>query len=179
MSEYQTKVQQHKVDAVDRYKERFGDAKDFVFTNFRGLNVKQITELRGKLAEQQAEYRVIKNSFAQLAFSQLGAPEKLGQFFEGPTAVAIARAESNALVKALFDFGRDTPLEIKGALIEGNVFDREQTEAYSKLPPRDELLAKLMGSMQAPLQNFVYVLNAVPQKLVRTLQAVADQKAGK
>ncbi len=178
MTEYQTKVQQHKIDAVDRYKERFASAKDFVFTDFRGLNVAQISELREKLGEQQAEYRVIKNSFAQLAFSQLGAPDELAQFFEGPTAVAIARGESNAIVKALFAFGKDTSLKVKGALIEGNVFDHGQAEAFSKLPTRDELLAKLMGSMQAPLQNLVYTLNAVPQKLVRTLKAVADQKAG-
>ncbi len=178
MAEYQTKVQQHKVDAVDRYKERFGDAKDFVFTDFRGLSVAQISELRDKLAEQQAEYRVIKNSYAQLAFAQLGAPDELAGFFEGPTAVAIARAESNTVVKALFEFGKESSLEIKGALIEGNVFDKSQAEAYSKLPTREELLAKLMAGMQAPLQNFVYTLNAVPQKLVRTLKAVADQKAG-
>lgn len=178
MAEYQTKVQQHKIDAVDRYKERFGTAKDFVFTDFRGLSVAQIGELRGQLRGQQAEYRVIKNSYAQLAFSELGAPEELARFFEGPTAVAIARAESNSVVKVLFEFGRETSLEVKGALIEGNVFDRLQAEAYSKLPTRDELLAKLMGALQAPLQNFVYTLNAVPQKLVRTLKAVADQKAG-
>lgn len=67
-------------------------------------------------------------------------------------------------------------IQIKGGIIDGNVFDSKQLEDYSKLPTKAELIAKLMGTMKAPVQNVVYVLNAVPEKLVRTLQALADKK---
>ena len=169
------KVQQYKLDAVSRLKERFGNSKDYIFTNFRGLTVDQITELRRKLGEQEADYRVVKNRFAKIAFKDLNFNE-LDEYLVGPTAVALSRNDATSVAKVLFDFGKEAPLEVKGGIIEGQVFTAEDVEAFSKLPSREELLAKLMGTMNAPLQNLLYALNAVPQKLVRTLQAVADQK---
>ncbi len=176
MVNHTTKLQQHKIDSVEAIKKNLGEAHDFVFADYRGLTVSQITELRSRLRERNAELRVVKNNHAKLAFQQMQLPD-VSEYFVGPTAVAIARTDSAPVVKALFDFGREGPVTVKGSLISGVVFDASQTEAYSKLPSRDELIAKLMGTMQAPLQNFVYVLNGVTTKLARTLQAVADKKA--
>ncbi len=176
MGEKTLKIQQEKIDAVDALKEQFRQVDDYIFTDYRGMTVEQITSLRNTLRENGAVYRVIKNRFAKLALEQLGMPD-VGEQLIGPTAVVLTGSESGPVAKLLFQAAKETPVSVKGGIINGNVFSAQQVEEYSKLPSRDELIASLMGTMRAPLQNFVYVLNAVPQKLVRTLQAVADQKA--
>lgn len=176
MSEYVTKINAGKTEAVNALKESFDGVNDFIFTDYRGLSVEQITELRNKLRELNAEYHVIKNNFAKIAFRDLEYPE-VGDYLVGPTAVAMARDESGPVAKELFKLAKDWPLDVKGGLINGNVFDGGQVNEFSKLPTRIELIAKLMGTMNAPMQNFVYALNGVSTKLVRTLQAVADKKA--
>ncbi len=176
MAEHVTKVQQHKVDSVDAIKATLSENKDYIFTDYRGLSVSQITVLRQRLREKHADYRVVKNRYAKLAFRQLEMPD-VSDLLVGPTALALLKDEAGAVAKILFEYAKDTPVEVKGAIVDGRVFDGPQTEAFSKLPTRDELLAQLMSTMNAPLQNLVYAMNGVTQKLVRVLQAVADQKA--
>jgi large subunit ribosomal protein L10 len=171
------KIQQYKLDAVTTLKEMFEGANDYIFTNYRGLTVEQITELRNKLREKQAEYKVVKNRFAKIALNQLEKAEGLAELLTGPTAVALSHDETGPVAKILLDFGKEAPVAIKGALIDDQVFDTGQVEEFSKLPTKDELIAKLMGTMNAPIQHLAFALNGVPEKLVRTLQAVADQKA--
>ncbi len=176
MSDYEVKVQEHKVKAVESIKSDFADVKDFIFTDYRGLTVEQITELRNKLRTENAVYKVIKNRFAKIALKELGKP-LVDEHLTGPTAVALSTEEAGPVAKALVEFSKNGVLKIKGGIIDGNVFDADQMVAFSKLPTKLELIAKLMGTMKAPVQNMVYILNGVPQKLVRTLQAVADKKA--
>jgi large subunit ribosomal protein L10 len=176
MTEHVTKVQQHKVDALEAIKSTFGENKDFIFTDYRGLTVDQITELRRKLREKEVEYRVVKNRYAKLAFQQLDMPD-VADLLVGPTALALLKDDAASVAKILFDYSRETPVEVKGALVDGRVFDAAQIEELSKLPGREQLLAQLMGTMNAPVQNLVYAMNGVTQKLVRVLQAIADKKA--
>ncbi|GAB6090103.1 50S ribosomal protein L10 [Spirochaeta dissipatitropha] len=176
MSDYVTRVNDAKKESVAYLKEMFSKKCDVFFADYRGMTVDQVTQLRRKLRENDAEFRVVKNRYAKIAFQQLEMPDVSG-YFVGPTAVAISRGDSSAVAKDIFALTKDWPIAIKGALVDSNVFNAAQTEAYSKLPGRMELLASLMGTMNAPLQNFVYALNGVPTKLVRTLQAVADKKA--
>jgi large subunit ribosomal protein L10 len=176
MAEHVTKVQQHKVDALEAIKAKLGEGSDYIFTDYRGLTVDQITELRGKLREKSAEYRVMKNRYARLAFEQLDMAE-VKDLLVGPTAIALLNDDSPAIAKIILDYGKDAPVEVKGAYVDGQLFDAAQTEALSKLPGREQLLAQLMSTMNAPLQNLVYAMNGVTQKLVRVLQAVADKKA--
>jgi large subunit ribosomal protein L10 len=89
----------------------------------------------------------------------------------------MAKEDSGEVAKILLKYGKDTPVDIKGGLIEGTYFDSKQIEAYSKLPTRLELISMLMSTMNAPIQNLVYAINGVTTKLVRTLQAVADKQA--
>ena len=173
---YQTKLNDTKTAAVEAVKTRLSGSKNYVFTDFRGLTVDQITDLRAKLREKNAEYRVIKNRYAKIAFKELELPE-ISDFLVGPTALALAQDDAGAVVKALLEFGKETTLELRGAIIEGNVFDAKQAEAFSKLPTRDQLIAMLMGTMNAPWRNLMYAMNGVASKLVRTLQAVADKKS--
>jgi len=174
---HETRVNDAKRESVASLKGQFDQVSDFVFTDYRGLTVEQITELRRRLREHQAEYRVIKNNFAKIAFQQMKAPDSVGAYLVGPTAVALAKGDSAPVVKSLLELAKDWPVQVKGGLIGGNVFDAAQVEAYSKLPGRDVLISMLMGTMNAPLQNLVYVVNGVTTKLVRTLQALADKKS--
>jgi large subunit ribosomal protein L10 len=175
MSEYTVKVQQHKTDAVEALKNQFKDISTYIFTDYRGLSVEQISDLRAKLREQQAQLKVVKNRFAKIALKELEHPD-VGDILNGPTAVALPSDEAGPVAKTLIEFARDTSLEVKGGIIEGMVYDFAQVEAFSKLPTKLELISMLMSTMNAPVQNLAMVLNAVPQKLVRTLQAVADKK---
>lgn len=175
MSEYTVKVQQHKTDAVESLKNQFKDISTYIFADYRGLSVEQISDLRAKLREQQAQLKVVKNRFAKIALQELDHPD-VGAILSGPTAIALPAEEAGPVAKTLIDFAKDTPLEVKGGIIEGMVYDFAQVEAFSKLPTKLELISMLMSTMKAPVQNLALVLNAVPQKLVRTLQAVADKK---
>jgi large subunit ribosomal protein L10 len=176
MGEKTRNIQQYKVDGINAIKELVKSSRDVIFTDYRGLNVAQITELRRALRDKETEYRVIKNNFARLAMDQLELPYS-AEFLVDPTALALVRGDVSPVVKLLFDFMRDTTLKVKGGLVEGKLVSGADVEAISKLPAREQLYAMLMGTMNAPLMNLMYAMNAVVTKLVRTLQAVADETA--
>lgn len=176
MGEKTQKIQQHKIDGVNEIKELVKSSRDVIFTDYRGLNVAQITVLRRALRERETEYRVIKNNYARLAMEQLELPFA-AEFLVDPTAVALVRADVSPVAKLLFEFMRDTTLKIKGGLVEGHVVSAADVEAISRLPAREQLYAMLMGTMNAPLTNLLFAMSGVVTKLVRTVQAVADQKA--
>ncbi|GBU29474.1 SSU ribosomal protein S2p [Treponema sp. R8-4-B8] len=172
------KIQESKTKAIGELKESLSVAKDFIFTEYRGLTVEQITNLRKQLRAKDVKYKVIKNNFAQIAFKQL-SDQDVSKYLVGPTAVAITPKDSNEVAKILFDFLKEVPaLRVKGALISNTVYDTAQTEAFSKLPGRLELISMLMSVMNGPARSLAAALNDVPSRLVRTVKAVADQKAG-
>jgi large subunit ribosomal protein L10 len=171
------KIQDAKVVSINELKEVFASAPDFIFTDYRGLTVEQITALRRQLRTKNARYKVVKNNFARLAFEQLSVPD-VSLYLVGPTAVTIAPADSSEVAKLLFEFAREAPaLKIKGGLVAGSVYDRTQVEALSRLPGRLELIAMLMSVMQGPARNLAAALNDVNARLARVLKAVADKKA--
>lgn len=173
-----SKIQPKKVEAIGMLKEMISGSNDFVFTEYRGLTVEQITTLRHQLREKGVELHVVKNNFARLAFEELGYPNAVEPVLKGPTAVAFVKDASNEVAKILLDFAKDTPaLVVKGAMVDRQFMDVKQVETFSKLPGRDQLIAMLMSAMQAPAQNLVYVINAIPTKLVRVLKAIEEQKA--
>jgi len=176
MADYQVTLQDHKLAAVNEMKNELENVKDIIFTDYRGLTVEKITELRAKLRSREAVFKVVKNRYTKIALNQLERPD-VGDQLVGPTALALVSTEAGPVAKELVDFAKDGVLVIKGGIIDGNIFNADQVVEFSKLPTKPELIAKLMATMNAPLQNMVYILNAVPQKLVRTLQAVADKKA--
>jgi large subunit ribosomal protein L10 len=175
MTERTVKLQPYKVEAVDALKTKFGAFKGYIFTDYRGLTVEQITNLRTALRKHDAEYKVVKNNFARIAFQELKHPD-VSEYLVGPTAIALAGDEPSQVAKSILDFSKDTSVKIKGGLVEGKIYNGKDMEALSKLPSKLELLAKLMGTMKAPVQHLVFAMNGVSSKLVRTLQAVADKK---
>ncbi len=169
-------VREDKAAAVDLLKEMIAGAESHIFSDFRGLDVGQMMELRSRLKEHDSTLKVVKNNFVRIAIKELGLPESI-QMLVGPTAVTSTSADPGPVAKVLCEYGRDTSLAIKGGLIAGKEYTAENVESLSKLPSRDVLLALLLGAVQAPVRDLASVLSAVMQKLVRTLQAVADKKA--
>jgi large subunit ribosomal protein L10 len=171
------KVQDAKVTAINELKDGFSAAEDFIFADYRGLTVEQITGLRNQLRTKGAQFKVVKNNFARIAFEQLAAPD-VSSYLTGPTAVAISPKDANEVAKILFDYTKETPaLHVKGGLLGKTVYSAVQVEAFSKLPGRLELISMLMSVMNAPVRNLAGALNDVNARLVRTIKAVGDKKA--
>jgi len=171
------KIQENKTREIEKLKGSLGNAKDFIFTDYRGLTVEQITELRRQLRTKEVEYKVVKNNFARIAFQQLSAPD-VSAYLAGPTAVAITPRDANEVAKILYEFLKEVPaLQVKGALIGSSIYNAAQTEAFSKLPGRLELISMLMSVINGPARSLAAALNDVPARLVRTIKAVADKKA--
>ncbi len=166
MAKFEARKAQSKIDAVKEITSEFSSYDGFIFTDYRGMTVEQITRLRDQLRAQQSVFRVVKNRFAKIALNDLsfrGTDKNL----VGPTAVALTKGDdaSSATSKILFEFAKTAPLQIKGAYLGGLVYEPAEVEAFSKLPTRMELISMLMGTMKAPMS-----------KLARTLQAVEDSK---
>jgi len=175
MGEKTQKIQPYKSDAVRQLKEVIQRSPTLIFTDYRGLKVAQITELRRTLRQKQAEYKVVKNSYARIALRELGLPFEEA-FLNDPTAIALTRADIGPIAKALFDFTKDSALKVKGGLIEGQVLKSAAVEAISRLPGRQELLGMLIGALEAPIRSLLYALNAVGSELVGSLRALAEKK---
>ena len=171
------KLQDNKVVSINELKELFKNSTDFVFTNYRGLTVEQITALRKLLRAKEAQFKVVKNNFARIAFEQLSAPD-VSKYLAGPTAIAISPKDTNEVAKLLLDFSKEAPaLELKGGLIGSSIYDARQMEAFSKLPSKLELISMLMSVMNGPARNLAAALNDIPSRLVRTVKAIADKRA--
>jgi large subunit ribosomal protein L10 len=173
------KLQDAKVTSIGELKKAFSASEDFIFTNYRGLTVEQITNLRKQLRGKGAQFKVVKNNFARIAFEQLSAPDEVKNYLTGPTAIAIAPKDANEVAKILVDFVKEAPvLAIKGGLLGKDLYNDKQMEAFSKLPSKLELISMLMSVMNGPARNLAAALNDVPARLVRTVKAVADKKSG-
>jgi large subunit ribosomal protein L10 len=171
------KIQDAKTASIKELKDSFEKAPDFIFTEYRGLTVEQIGNLRKQLRTKEALYKVVKNNFARIAFEEMKFPD-VSNYLVGPTAIAVTPKDSNEIAKILMDFAKETPaLKVKGALIGDSIYDAKQVEAFSKLPGRLELISMLMSVMQGPTRNLAGCLNDIPSRLVRTVKAIADKKA--
>jgi large subunit ribosomal protein L10 len=175
MAEKTQKINQRKKDRVKEIKDLISGAKDIVFADYRGMSVPQLTELRNKLNDEQSAFKVIKNNYSKIAFQELELPIE-DEFLIGPTALALIQKDVGPVAKILLGVAKELPLTVKGGIVDGKIFGKDEITTLSKLPGREELYAKLLGSLNAPATNMALVLNAVATKLVRTLQAVADKK---
>lgn len=167
---------QSKEQLVAEFAEKLKMAKAAYLADYRGLDVEQATALRCKLHEVGVEYRVVKNTLLRLAAKDTDM-ECLDEQLTGPTAIAFANDDPVAPAKALVDFAKDHKVfELKAGVLDGKLLSVADIKALSDLPSREELLAKMLGSMSAPASNFVGVLAAIPRSLVQVLSAIKDQK---
>lgn len=166
-----------KGQVVAEVKDKLSQAKGIVLTDYRGLTVAQVTKLRAQLREAGIEYKVLKNTMVRRAANELGL-SGLDPFLEGPTAVAFGVEDPVAPAKILTEFAKTNKnLEIKAGIVEGKVISLDGVKALADLPPREVLLAKLLGAMQSPLVGMANVLQGPIRKLGYALEEVRKLKA--
>ncbi len=165
-----------KEDKVVEIKNRFTGSGAVIMADYRGLSVKEMQALRNDLRAVGCELKVYKNSLTEIAIRELALPN-MDAFLAGPTAIVFAGEDPVAPAKALTAFAKKhKALEVKGGLVENQVVDADGVMAIATLPSREELIAKLLGTMLNPLTGFARVLNGPVEAFARTVSAVAEQK---
>jgi len=160
-----TKIQSAKADAIVELKDKIGGAKDYIFAEYRGLTVEQISALRRQLREKNATFHVVKNNFARIAFQELGFTNEVDPVLVGPTAVAFAKNDPNEIAKILVDFAKEAPaLKVKAGLVDKGFMGLAEIEAFSRLPGRNQLIAMFMAGLKSPVQKLAYTLVALKEK---------------
>ncbi len=157
-------------------KEDLQDVQAMWVVDYRGLTVKEIQQLRRDIREADAVMKVYKNTLMNLALKELELPE-MGDVLSGPSAFVFAAGDPVASAKAIKEFAKKNEnLEIKGGIMDGQFYDAAQVEAIAALPSREELIAKLLGTISNPLVKTVRVLNGPMEAFARCVSAIADQK---
>lgn len=165
-----------KQDLVAEIKERFNASEAVIMTDYRGLTVKEMQELRTKVREVGGEIKVYKNTLTEIAIRELALPS-MDEYLEGPTAFVFITEDAVAPAKALTAFAKAHPaLELKGGFVQNQVVGADGVKAIASLPSREELLAKLFGTMQNPARGLVTVLSGPARGLATVLDAIAKQK---
>lgn len=166
---------------VAQLKEQLESAKGVVLTSYKGLTVAQDTELRRELREAGVSYHVVKNTMLRIAAKEAGI-EGIEEHLEGTTAFAFSTEDAVAPAKVICGFIKKNKLEdaevltVKVGMVEGKVIGVDEVKALAALPSREELIAKLLGSMNAPISNTVNVLQGVIRNAVYVLDAISSQK---
>ncbi len=167
-----TEKQAKVAELQDQYKA----AAAIFLSDYRGLTVAEMTEIRDELMKVQSRMQVVKNRLMKRALADASVSE-LDEHLTGPTAIAFVDEDPVGAAKVLAKFQKEfEALEIRAGVMKGEVIDAKQIEALSKLPSREELYAKLLGTLSAPASNMVRVLQGNAEKLVRVLAAVRDTK---
>jgi large subunit ribosomal protein L10 len=162
---------QAKADSIEALKERLHSAKTAVLTEYRGLTVQQISDLRKQLKGAAAEYKVVKNRLARLAVKD-SALDALGPHLKGPIGLAFTKQDSVAVAKALQTFVRTNPqLQIKLGLVEGKVLQPAELKALADLPSKEQIRSQIVGAVQGPMAQLVSLLQAPLRELVYVLEA--------
>ena len=173
-----------KVAVVDELKEKFADTDGTILTEYRGLDVSSMAELRHALREAGGEYKIYKNTLVRLAARDAGL--EIEDLLVGPTALAFVGERPDgsdgdvaAVAKALREFAKSNQLlVIKGGVLGNKPLDSDGIKALAELPPRDILLAQLAGAFQAPMAKFAALLSAVPRHFAYALNALIEERGG-
>lgn len=169
-----------KVETVQELEQVLGLSSGAILTQYRGLTVAEISQLRGRLRPTGGQYHVVKNTLFKRALGERVTPE-LDELLAGPTAIAFATDDVVATTKALLDYFRELrkpDITVKGGYVDGRIYSPDQVTALSRIPPKQVVLGQALGTIQAPLNNFAGTLNGILSEFARTLQALADQRQG-
>ncbi|MFW5985894.1 MAG: 50S ribosomal protein L10 [Halanaerobiales bacterium] len=162
--------------AVKEILEKLIEAKSIVVTDYKGLDVASITELRRQLREAGVEYKVVKNTLARISADKAEVSD-IKEFFVGPTAIAFGLEDAVSPAKVLVDFAKDnTELEIKGGALNGEIMDIDRVKSLAEIPPREVLLAQVFAGMKSPINGLVNVLQGNLRGLVQVLNQIKEQK---
>lgn len=161
---------------INDLKNKLDSARLSVLTDFRGLNVKEISELRNRLRSEGIEYKVVKNTLIKLAIKDINL-SSLNEHLNGPTAIAIDLNNTISLAKALIDFDKKyKKIDIKAGVLQGRVIEASKIKELANLPSKEILLAKLVMTLNSPITNIVNVLSSPARSLVMCLRAIKEQK---
>jgi large subunit ribosomal protein L10 len=167
-----------KVEVIDEVKTRMGAAAASIVSEYRGLTVAEMADLRAALAAAGGDYKIFKNTLVRRAIDG-GEYQPLSEYLSGPSALTFVEGDISAVAKALRDFSRANPLlVIKGGLADGSLLSPSDLAALADLPPREVLLARLAGALAAPMQQMAGLLKALPQNLAYGIAALRDQRGG-
>jgi large subunit ribosomal protein L10 len=163
-----------KEQLVDELKGKLKNAKALYYTDFSGLNVKSMTELRRRLRKQGVEYVVIKNTLALRAVNESGL---VGERLKGPTGIVVAK-DPVAAAKVLTDFAKENEKRpaVKGGLFDGRALDAAQVAKLASMPSREQMLSQLGGYMQAPMTQFATVMNSLLSNFAGAVDALKKQR---
>lgn len=167
-----------KVETVGELGEVFRSAQAAIVTEYRGMTVSQISELRKRLRKGGGQYHVVKNTLMRRAVGDELTPE-FEALLSGPTAIAFALEDPVETAKALLGYLKELRRDefvVKGGYVGGRNYSANQVTALSKVPPRQVVLSQALGTIQAPLNNFVATMSGVLSEFARTLQSVADKR---
>jgi large subunit ribosomal protein L10 len=166
-----------KVAVVDEVRERLSSAQAAVLTDYRGMNVSALAQLRRNLRQAGGDYKIYKNTLVRFAARDLGL--EIDELLTGPTAIAFVQGDAAAVAKALRDYGRTNPaLVLKGGVLGQRVIGAGEVQALADLPSRDQLMAQIAGLFEAPLRQMAGLLDAVPRTFAYALQALIDKSGG-
>jgi large subunit ribosomal protein L10 len=166
-----------KQPVVQEISENVKDAQSVVVVDYRGLTVAEDTQLRRELREAGVTYKVYKNTMMNFAFKDTDF-ESLSDVLEGPSAIAISKEDATAPARVLAKFAKNAPaLEIKAGVVEGTYYDADGMKAIASVPSREELLSKLLGSIQSPIANFARVLKQIAENGGAADASADDAKA--
>lgn len=166
------KQREAKALLVKEIKDKLGQSIVSILVDYRGLNVAEMTGLRRELRAAGVEFKVVKNTLTRIASRELGLQD-LEPYLEGPTAIAFSLKDPVAPAKILSNMAKNNEhLKLKAGVLQGKVIGLNQLKALAELPPREELLGKMVGSLQAPLYGMVSALSGPIRKLVYVLEAI-------
>lgn len=169
-------ISEAKVEKVKSLQAKFADAKAAVLSDYCGLNVQEMSDLRGMLRNADVELHVVKNTLARRAVESTHL-EPLAAYVKGPTAIALTIDDAVGMAKVLADYTKREPkLDIRVGIMEGRVLTAQQIAQVAELPPREVLLAQMFGAMQNPLSGLVGVLHGVLRQLLYALVAIKEAK---
>ena len=165
-----------KAAAVAELADELRDSNAAVLTEYRGLTVAQVSALRRSLG-QSTRFRIVKNTLTKIAVKEAGVDEQISDLLEGPSAIAFVHGDVVEAAKGLRDFAKaNSPLVIKGGVVDGKSISAEQVTKLADLESREVLLSKLAGALKAKQGQAAAVFQALPSKTVRLAQALADKR---
>lgn len=168
---------ENKKQIVESIKAKITESKSVVLVDYKGLTVAQDTELRTAFRKAGVEYKVLKNTLVRKAFNELGVND-FDSDLNGPTAVAFGSDEVTPAKTAMAEIKKlEDKIKVKSGYVDGKRVDVAEVKALANMPSKEELVAKMLGSMQAPISNFAGVLSSIMRSVVIALNAVAEKKA--
>ncbi|HIS74104.1 TPA: 50S ribosomal protein L10 [Candidatus Galligastranaerophilus intestinavium] len=166
-----------KNEKIEYFKKQFEQAKVAIVTDYRGLSVDEITQLRRALQKENSDFTVTKNTLCKIASKGTNF-EAIESLMQGPNAIAFGFGDEVSAAKVVAKFIKENKKgEIIGGVMEGNLLNADEAKKLANMPSREELYAKMLGSINSPASGIVYGVNSVMSALVRAIDAVAKQKA--